>query len=441
MKASNEQPTIGIWLTSSIVIGTMIGAGIFLLPTSLAPLGINAVIGWLISALGAMCIAFALSRLVRAEGGGIQSYIETVFGPTAAFVATWEFWVSCWTAIAATAIATAAALARAFPALGDPWTIAMVAILTTAIIQIVNARGVRAAGGLALITVLIKILPLLAVIVAVLVRKGTGQPLSPLAAVPVTLDNIATAVTLTLFAMLGFECATAPVGKVRNPTRTIPLALIAGTAFVALLYLLASTSVSLILSPAATVTSTSPFADALVANFGEAAAVFAALTIAVAAFGAANSSLLTAGELGYSMALRGDMPRRLTRTDAANAPIASQLLASALTVGLILLNSSKSTAELFNFVILLSTNSTLVLYVIGALAALRVDTSIAARLIIALSIPFSLFAFYGAGAKANLWGLVLLAIGFAVRWLCRRLNSSAATPLVAAQAAPPGSSA
>jgi APA family basic amino acid/polyamine antiporter len=135
------------------------------------------------------------------------------------------------------------------------------------------------------------------------------------------------------------------------------------------------------------------------------------------------------------------MPRRLTRTDAANAPIASQLLASALTVGLILLNSSKSTAELFNFVILLSTNSTLVLYVIGALAALRVDTSIAARLIIALSIPFSLFAFYGAGAKANLWGLVLLAIGFAVRWLCRRLNSSAATPLVAAQAAPPGSSA
>ena len=441
MKEAEAKPTIGIWLTSSVVIGTMIGAGIFLLPTSLAPLGINAVIGWVVSALGAMSIAFALSRLVRADGGGIQSYIEIVFGPTTAFIATWEFWVSCWTAVAATAIATAAALAWAFPVLGDPWTITMVAILTTAIIQAVNARGVRAAGGLALVTVLIKILPLLAVIAVVVLRKGTGQPLSPLAAVPVTLDNVATAVTLTLFALLGFECATAPVGKVRNPARTIPLALIAGTSFVALLYLLASTSVSLILSPAATVASTSPFADALVANFGQAAAVFAALAIAVAAFGAANNNLLSAGELGYSMALRGDLPGRLAHTDAANAPIVSQLLASALTVVLILLNSSKSTAELFNFVILLSTNSTLVLYLIGALAALRSDSSTPARFVIALSIPFCLFAFYGAGGKANLWGLVLLAIGLAIRTIVRRLNSSAASPPGAAPAAPPGSSA
>jgi APA family basic amino acid/polyamine antiporter len=419
----------------------MIGAGIFLLPISLAPLGMNAVIGWVISALGAMSIAFALSRLVRAEGGGIQSYIEMIFGPTTAFIATWAFWVSAWTAVAATAIATAAALAHVFPAFENPLAIAVGAIVTTAIVQAVNARGVRAAGEFALLTVLIKILPLLAVISVVLVRTGSGQALSPLAPTPVTVDNLATAVTLTLFAMLGFECATAPVGKVRNPTRTIPLALIAGTSFVALLYLLASTSVSLILSSEATAASTAPFADALVANFGETAAIFAALTIAVAAFGGANNNLLAAGELGFSMALRGDLPRLLRHIDAANAPIVSQLLASALTIVLILLNSGKSTAGLFNFVILLSTTSTLVLYLIGALAAWRRDSSILVRLGIGVSIPFSLFAFYGAGAEANLWGLVLLAIGLAIRWLSRRFNSSAATPPAAAPAAPPGSSA
>ena len=418
----------------------MIGAGIFLLPVSLAPLGANAAIGWVLSALGAMSIGFALSRLVREEGGGIQSYIETIFGPTIGFVATWAFWVSAWTAVAATSIATAAALARVFPALGDPWTIAIVAILTTAIVQAVNARGVRAAGGLALVTVLIKILPLLAVIAVVLLRQGTGQPLSPLAATPVTLDNVAMAVTLTLFPRLGFEGATAPVGKVRNPTRTIPLAIIAGTSFVALLYLLASTSVSLILSPEATAASTAPFADALVANFGEAAAVFAALTIAVAAFGGANNNLLIAGELGYSMALRGDLLRQLARTDRANAPIISQLLASALTVILILLNSSKSTADLFTFVILLSTTSTLVLYLIGALAAWRRDSAVAAKLVIALSIPYSLFAFYGAGLEANLWGLVLLAAGLGLRWFMRWLNGSSRAA-GARPAAPPGSSA
>lgn len=440
MSASGDKPTIGIWMTSALVVGTMIGAGIFLLPASLAPLGINAVIGWVISALGAMCIAVALSRLVRKDGGGIQSYVETVFGPTAGFVVTWEFWISAWAAVAATAIATGAALARIFPVLNDPWSIALVAIGSTAVVQAVNARGVRAAGGLALVTVLIKILPLLAVIFVVLWRKAEGQPLSPLTPLPITTDNIASAVTLTLFAMLGFEAATAPVGKVRNPMRTIPLAIIAGTIFVALLYLFSSTSVSLILSPQATAASSAPFADALVANWGEAAAIFAAFGIAVAAFGGLNNNLLVAGELGYSMALRGDLPAKLSSTDAANAPIVSQMLASALAMILVLMNSSKSTAELFTFVLLLTTTSSLVLYLIGALAAWRRDSSVLLKLVIALSVLFALFAFYGAGLEANLWGLALLAIGLALRRLMR-WKAGSSPPAAETPAAPPESTA
>lgn len=444
MSAPGEKPSIGIWMTSSLVVGTMIGSGIFLLPASLAPLGANAIIGWILSALGAICIAFSLSRLVQDEGGGIQSYVENVFGPTAGFIVTWEFWISAWTAVAATGIATAAALARIFPAFNDPWWIAMVAIASTLIVQVVNARGVRAAGGLAVVTVLIKILPLLAVVAVIALRKGAGQPLAPLASAPVTFDNIATAVTLTLFAMLGFEAATAPVGKVRNPKRTIPLSIIAGCAFVALLYLLSSTAVSLILSPDATASSPAPYADALVANFGETAAIFAAITIAVAAFGGLNNNLLVGGELGYSMALRGDLPKVLAHTDAANAPIVSQVLCSGLAIILVLLNASKSTADLFTFVLLLVTTSTLVLYLIAALAAWRVDRSPLARIAIALSVIFAIFAFYGAGLEANLWGIVLLAAGLAIRWCCHRLiRSRAGSSLAAAgnPAAPPGSSA
>jgi small subunit ribosomal protein S6 len=110
------------------------------------------------------------------------------------------------------------------------------------------------------------------VIVAVLAMKVERQPLAHLASTPITTDNLATAVTLTLFAIIGFETGTAPVGKVRNPMRTIPLALIAGTAFCVILYLVSSTSVSLILSPEAAAKSLSPYADALKANWGESAA-------------------------------------------------------------------------------------------------------------------------------------------------------------------------
>jgi basic amino acid/polyamine antiporter, APA family len=437
MSASKYGQSIGIVMTTAIVIGTVIGSGIFLLPASLAPLGANALIGWVVSGIGALCIAFSLSRLVRAEGGGIQSYIEAALGSTAGFVVTFAFWLSAWAAVAATGIAAAAALSRIVPAIGDPWSVAMVAIGCTVVVTLINLRGVRAAGGFALVTVAIRILPLLAVMAVVLLRQAKHQPIAPIAPTPVTPDNIATAVTLTLFAIIGFEAGTSPVGKVRNPTRTIPIALIAGTSFCVLLYLLSSTSVTLILSPEATAASLAPYADALKANWGEAAAELAAVGIAIAAVGGLNSNLLCAGELGYSMALRGDLPSHLARTSRTNTPVVSQLLASALAIVLVLSNTSKSTAELFIFVSLLTTSATLVVYTLGALAALRGRPSVLATAAIAVSLLFSLFAFYGAGLEIDLWGLVLIAIGLIVRGLMRRLNFPGSNPAMAAAPAAP----
>lgn len=436
MSTPKHGQSIGIVMTTAIVVGTIIGSGIFLLPAALAPLGLNAVIGWIVSGIGALCVAFALSRIVRPEGGGLQSYIEAALGPTSGFVVTFALWVSSWAAMAATAIAAAAALSRIVPQFSDPWSVAMVAIATTIIVASVNARGVRAAGGFALATVVIRILPLLAVIVLVLVRNAKHEAIAPLATVPVTADHIATAVTLTLFAIIGFETGTAPVGKVRNPTRTIPLALMAGTTFCVLLYLLSSTSVSLILSPQAAAASLAPYADALKSNWGEGAAKLAAIGIAIAAIGGLNSNLLCAGEVGYSLGLRGDLPAYLARTSKSNTPVVAQLLASALAVVLVLLNTSKSTAELFIFVILLTTTATLVVYVVGAVAALRTRPSPLAALAILASILFSLFAFYGAGLEANLWGLVLLIAGLAIRWLCHRLRNSPDATTLQAEASP-----
>ena len=71
---------IGIWMTSALVVGTMIGAGLFMLPVSLAPLGANAVIGWILSGAGALCIAFTLARLSQVSGEGIQANIERQLG-------------------------------------------------------------------------------------------------------------------------------------------------------------------------------------------------------------------------------------------------------------------------------------------------------------------------------------------------------------------------
>lgn len=427
---------LGPWMTLALVVGGIIGSGIFMLPVALAPLGPNALVGWLVSGAGALCIAFALARLVTPDGDGLQAYIERGFGPLAGFVVAWCFLVSTWAANAALAIAAASATSRVIPALAGPDRVAALAIGFILFLTGVNAAGARAMGRLAVITTLLKLLPLLAVIALVAIGLGQGRAFEPLAASPLTIDNIAVAVALTLFALTGFENALAPVGKVRDPARNIPRAMIVGTAFVAILYLLSSSSVLLLLPQASVAASAAPYADALVSQWGEGTAILAALGIAVAAFGALNGGVMVAGEAGYSMAMRGDLPAVLARARGVNTPVASQLASAAIVILLVLFNSSRTTAGLFQFVILLSTVAVLVVYLIGSLAALKLRPPPLATLVIALGIGFSLFAFYGSGLEANLWGLALLGAGLAIRAAMHRFNSGATSP--AAAPAPSG---
>lgn len=441
MAGDGDKQLMGIWMTSALVVGTIIGAGIFMLPVTLAPLGPNAVVGWLVSGVGIMCIVFALAELSRLGGDGIQANIEREFGATVGFLAAWAFWFSNWVAAASVAIGAASAIS--FIGLVSPTSVVPLAISCVLVLTAVNAMGVRAAGGLGIITVAIKVLPLLAVIWLFAERGAEGASYEPLAPVPIGFASVATATALTFFSLTGFESATAPVGKVRNPQRTLPRALLGGTIIVVILYLLAGTSIQMLLPTDVIVNSSAPFADALVARWGQATASLAAVAIAISAFGCMNGLILATGELGYSMALRGDLPSILTRTRGINTPVVSQALVAGLIILLLLANSSRSTANLYTFIVLLSTAAIIVLYFVGALAAWKVSQSIGARSIILGAVLFSIFAAYGTGLEASLWCLALLAAGLAIRAGMRRFNSNAETnlPAVVSPSAPPGSSA
>ena len=421
--AADKSQTIGIWMTTALVVGTIIGSGIFMLPVSLTPFGINALIGWLVSGFGVLCIVFAMARLSRLGGDGIQANIERAFGPTVAFLVAWAFWVSNWVAQASVAVGAASALS--FAGFGGQELIFPNAIGFVVLLTAINAVGVRAAGGFSLVTVAIKILPLLAVIWLFLQRGVSGASYEPLSPMPITFDNVAAATALTFFAFTGFETATTPVGKVRDPGRTIPRALLGGTAFVVVLYLIAGTSVQLLLPANVVAASPAPFADALVFSWGRGVATFAALAIAVAAIGCLNGLILGTGELGYAMALRGDLPAVMAKTRGNNTPIMAQVVGSALTILLLLANSSRATANLFTFIILLSTAAVVVVYLTSALAAWKFSPKLAARAAIAAGILFLAFATYGIGLEAGLWCLALLAIGIAIRAVMHRINSRA----------------
>jgi len=107
---------LGKWMSLAMVIGSMIGSGIYLLPTTLAPFGYNLVIAFLVTGFGTMCLAYSLARLSASIPGGPFAYVTQAFGETAAFLTLWSYMISQITGVAAVSVAVAGALGHVFPA-------------------------------------------------------------------------------------------------------------------------------------------------------------------------------------------------------------------------------------------------------------------------------------------------------------------------------------
>jgi APA family basic amino acid/polyamine antiporter len=412
---------LGPWMTLALVIGSVIGSGIFYLPIALAPLGGSVPIGWLISGVGIMAMAYCASRIVSPDGGGIQAYVEHELGITAGFIVTWVTWWSSCIGNPAVALATAAALASIVPSLAGH--LVVLSSIFLALLTAINMRGIRKAGELAVVTVLIKILPLIAVVVIAAMLGSKGTPLQPIDSPPASLGNIATASALCLFALTGFEFALSPVGKIRNPERNLSRALVGGLALVAIMYLLTTTSLSLIMPNAAISKSIAPFPAAIGLYWGGTAATLAALAMAISAFGTLNASLLGCGEMLYSLALRGDVPRIFARNNRFNAPWIAQLASAAIGFILLGLNEAKGTTELFTFITLLAADAVLYLYSAAAIAAAIKDRRPITIVACVIGLVFVLYAFYGSGLEAFLLSLALLASGFVIFFFRRRATS------------------
>ena len=429
MADNREARLLGPWMTLALVIGGVIGSGIFYLPIALAPLGGSVPIGWLISGIGVMAMAYCASRIVSPDGGGLQAYVEHELGPGVGFIVTWMTWCSSWVGVPGVALAASAALGTAMPSLAGH--LVALSFLFTTIFAVINLRGIRATGEVAIVTVLIKVLPLIAVVAIAAILGVSGGPLQPINVPPPSFGNIATASALCLFALTGFEFAMSPVGKIREPERNLARSLLFGLAAIAVAYLLTTLCLSLIMPNSAIAASIAPFPQAIGRYWGGTAAVLAAAAMAISALGTLNAALLACGEMLYSMALRRDMPRVFDRTNRFNAPWAAQLAGVVLGFILLGLNAAKGTTQLFTFITLLAADAVLYLYSAAAIAAAIKDRKPATTIACIIGLVFVLYAFYGSGLEAFLLSLGLLVAGGVIYWIRKpstiRTRETAAT--------------
>jgi len=424
---------LGRWMSMAMVVGTMVGSGIYLLPTTLAPYGYNLVIAFLLTGFGTMCLAYCLARLAAAIPGGPFAYVTQAFGETAAFLTLWSYVVSQITGVAGVAVAVAGSLGHVFPAVGAGPGLIAVALGSIAILTVVNLRGARSAGILQVIATLIKIVPLLAVVLFVAVRFGTGQAVESLEPTAIGIAPITIAGALMLFSLTGFEAAAVTANVTRDSTSTVPVATIAGTGFTAVIYLLSTIATLMLLPSAIAAKSGAPFADAIAPILGPVAGMVVAIIAAISAFGTANALLLFAAEISRTIAGARDLPAVFRKTNSVGAPFGAVLICAAIAALLVLASSSKNFVALYVFITLVSTVAALVLYAVCAAAAIKLRVTGGATIIAVIAVLYSLAMFVGAGWEATLWGLGLALAGLPVRAISRWLNRNGRATAVPAE--------
>jgi APA family basic amino acid/polyamine antiporter len=320
---------LGLSGAVSIVIGTIIGSGIFLVPkTAIEKVGspemvfVVWVFGGLLSLAGAL--SYAELSAAMPEAGGEYVYLRAAYGPFWGFVYGWtQFWVAKSGSIATLATAFFYYLAQLAPSLdrvvarldiplgpgGGPLEIQQGQILAMAVILVlaaVNYLGVQASGNLQILVTALKV-ALIGAIVAVGLFSGKGEPanFSTSIAAPGGLGGFFAALVAILWAYDGWNNVSMVSSEIRDPQRNLPRALILGTLAVVVVYLASNAAYFYVLS-AGEVAATDRVAAAMMQKvFGPPGASAVSVAAMVSIFAALNGSILSGARVPYAMARDG----------------------------------------------------------------------------------------------------------------------------------------
>ena len=416
---SEIKKPLGLWTAIALVVGSMIGSGVFLLPATLASFGAASLLGWGLTLLGALLLAIVYSWLAKkiTRTGGSYAYAHEAFGPGAGFFVAWSNWISMWCGNAALAVAFAGSLGAVFPeATATPLRGAVSALVALWFCTIVNIAGVREAGRMQLVTTLLKIVPLIlfGVLGLAYVQADSYQPFNPSGE---SLFAVTTAsAAITLWAFLGFEAATIPSASIKDPERTVPRATIIGMLIAGIATMLTCTVVIGLLPSDVLVKSAAPMADAAARLWGSSAGLAVGVIATISCFGALNGWVLLQAQVPLAAANDKIFPSIFAKVDTRGTPVSGLLISTILATIVVLSNFTQSLIQLFAFSILLSTAAALLPYSVSVAGWIKMNQKAPVyKLTIAgLALIYALWALKGTGGEALLWGSGLLLAGVPV---------------------------
>ncbi len=421
--------TLGFWRCWALVVGSMIGNGIFMLPAVMAPYGSNALLGFIFAGLGTILLAFTMGAVAKRipKIGGPYAYTHESLqhlGEVPCFMVAWGYWMAFWLTTTAGAIAFVGYLGFFYPSIAEDqvWG-AIIAITIIWLFTAINVSGVRNGGVIQLVTTLLKLLPLFLI-------AGSGLYFGNVTEIPARNPEnesytmlISTLVLITMWAYVGFENASIAADDVIEPEKNIPRALISGTIMATLIYIVATIGIMAVVPVDELANSTSPFADAAAVLFGKWGASLVAVGAIISIVGAMNGNILVTGQLTRAISIDKFLPPKLGKLNANNSPAAGLITSGVLSTILVVMNFQKGLIGAYTTIILMSTMMTFIAYcgsTITSLYFLNKDrktgkaVNITILIVSILAFLFTVFAMVGSGFEAAIYSGIYLLIGLPV---------------------------
>ncbi|SDJ53287.1 amino acid permease [Streptomyces indicus] len=432
---SKHARRFGLPIATCLVMGNIVGGGIFLLPASVAPYGTIALVAFGVLTLGALALALVFGRLARRDPrtGGPYVYAREAFGDFAGFLAAWSYWITAWVSNAALAVIAVGYLGVLFPAVVEhKWSMCLAALVVQWLPGFANFAGTRYVGAVQLVATVLKFAPLLLVAIGGLFFFDSGNLGPFLADGESPLGAISAAAAILLFSYLGVESAAMSAGEVRNPRRNVGRATVLGLLCAAVVYLLGTLAVFGMLPHEQVVSSTAPFSDAVNVMFdGTWGGTLVAWAAVISIIGALNGWTLLSAQAPYAAAKDGLFPQVFTHK-ARGVPTVGVGVTVTLASLLTIYQYAAGADGVFTLLVTVTTFMATVPYLLAAAAQIyhllcgRGDLvnrgRLAADSLIALAaFGFSMWLVAGAGYQPVYQGVLFLFAGVLVyAWMSAR---------------------
>src|SRR5215471_9669039 len=365
----------GLTAAIALIVGSIIGVGIFNLPSSLAVYGPITLISMALTTVGALALALlfaALSRRLPADGGP-YAYARVAFGNPLGFMNAWSYWITAWAGNAAIAVGWVLYVEH-FINKGQNKLFSILLVLVGLWLPAaVNLSGVKNIGSVQVITTIIKfaVLAFISIVGLFFISKANFTPWN--VSGESAINAIGGGMAIALFSYLGVETAAVAAARVRDPDRNVPRATVLGTIATAIVYVLSLIAVFGMLPTSKLANATAPFSDAANVIFGGTwAGNVMAVAVIISGLGALNGWTMICAEMPLAAAKVGLFPKQFKHISRRQVPafgiIASTVLAS---VAMLINYLGSSGATVFTTLVLMTGITSAIPYAFSALAQLK----------------------------------------------------------------------